>query len=298
MECGYHMSGTYELPRYEIIFRSSENIFPEDVPPASVKLVVTSPPYWNLKDYEVPGQIGRGDSDYVAYLARIKRVWQQIRNILAPDGIFCLNANTKFDGRAGALHAIPWDLVHMATQSGFNLRDYLLWHKSTAIPRHDRDLKDNFEWVFLFTMTCHPVQYYLTSNASYIDYTVNPAPVPLAPNLWNLNKKAGSIGIPGVRHPAIFHEDLPGRMIDLFTRPGDLVLDPFLGSGTTLAAAFRRGRACVGYEINNRDFWAYMQAKFHKVLPQTTPPWSLHTQPRDSLTPDRAYIRLDPAGVP
>ncbi|HMF33380.1 MAG TPA: site-specific DNA-methyltransferase [Candidatus Lokiarchaeia archaeon] len=288
-ERGFLTSGTSKSLRYEIIFASSEKIYPEDVPPESVKLVVTSPPYWDLKDYEVPGQIGRGDPNYSSYLARIEVVWEQVYSALAPDGIFCLNANTKFDGRAGALQLIPWDLATAALRAGFFLRDFLLWHKSTAIPRHDRDLKDNFEWVFLLTKTNEPLAYYGASEVTFLDYVINPPPVRSNPNMWNLNKKAGSVGIPGVRHPAIFHEDLPGRMIDLFTRPGDLVLDPFLGSGTTLAEAFRRGRACVGYEINNEDFWIYMREKFQKVLPANL---LIQALPSDSVSPERAILTL------
>ncbi len=284
------MTGASKLNRYEILFSSSEHIAPEDVSPGSVKVAITSPPYWDLKDYETPGQIGRGDVDYATYLRRIARVWEEVRRSLAPDGVFCLNANTKFDNRSQALEPIPWDLAKTAMQVGFHIRDVLIWHKSTAIPRHDLDLKDNYEWVFLFTVTTMPVANYITTTENFMDYVVSPPAPRLSPNIWNLNKKAGSVGIPGVRHPAIFHEDLAGRLIRLFSRPGDLVLDPFLGSGTTLAEAFRWQRSCVGYEINNGDFWTYMQRMFAKVLPPTNPPWSIRTTPEGSNRPVRAEI--------
>jgi DNA modification methylase len=276
--------------RYEIIFNSSEQITPEDIHPGSVKVVITSPPYWDLKDYAMPGQIGRGDADYATYLRRIGAVWDQVRQSIAPDGVFCLNANTKYDNHAGSLELIPWDLAKVAMQVGFHLRDVLIWHKSTAIPRHDRDLKDNYEWVFLFTVTEMPVENYITTDTNFMDYGLTPPAPNSAPNIWNLNKKAGSVGIPGVRHPAIFHEDLAGRLIRLFSRPGDLILDPFLGSGTTLAEAFRWQRSCVGYEINNGEFWTYMQRMFTKVLPATNPPWSIRATPAGSNRPIRAEI--------
>ncbi len=283
------MSGASKSNHYEIIFSSSEHIAPEIVSSGSVKAVITSPPYWDLKDYETPGQIGRDDADYETYLHRIAGVWEQVRRCLAPDGVFCLNANTKFNNRTQSLEPIPWDLAREAMQKGFHLRDVVLWHKSTAIPRHDRDLKDNYEWVFLFTVTTMPVEKYLTSTENFMDYVLSPVTPAMAPNIWNLNKKAGSVGIPGMRHPAIFHEDLAGRLIRLFSRPGDLILDPFLGSGTTLAEAFRWQRSCVGYEINNGDFWTYMQRMFAKVLP-SNPPWSIQTTPAGSDRPIRAEI--------
>jgi DNA modification methylase len=284
------VTGTSKSRRYKIIFATSERIAPEDVAPESVKVAITSPPYWDLKDYETPGQIGRGDADYKTYLDRIRRVWVQVRQSLARDGVFCLNANTKYDNRARSLELIPWDLAKIAIQVGFHLRDIVIWHKSTAIPRHDRDLKDNYEWVFLFTTTEMPVEKYLATEINFMDYALTPPPIQPRPNIWNLNKKAGSVGIPGVQHPAIFHEDLPGRMIQLFSRPGDLILDPFLGSGTTLAEAFRWERSCVGYEINNGDFWTYMQRMFAKVLPATSSPWSIRTEPPNSNRPVRAEI--------
>ncbi len=284
------MTGESKSNRYEIIFSSSEHIAPENITPGSVKVAITSPPYWDLKDYETPGQIGRGDADYTAYLHRIASVWEQVRRCLAPDGVFCLNVNTKYNNHTQSLEPIPWDLAREAMRVGFHFRDVLIWHKSSAIPRHDRDLKDNYEWVFLFTVTAMPVEKYLTSTENFMDYVVSPPSPRLSPNIWNLNKKAGSVGIPGVRHPAIFHEDLAGRLIRLFSRPGDLILDPFLGSGTTLAEAFRWQRSCVGYEINNGDFWTYMQRMFAKVLPHTNPPWSIRTTPEGSNRPIRAEI--------
>lgn len=283
------MSGESKSNRYEIIFSSSEHIAPEVIEPGSVKVAITSPPYWDLKDYETPGQIGRGDADYATYLQRIASVWEQVRRCIAPDGVFCLNVNTKYNNHVQSLEPIPWDLAKAAIQVGFHFRDILLWHKSTAIPRHDRDLKDNYEWVFLFTVTSMPVEKYLMSTKNFMDYDISPPSSGLSPNIWNLNKKAGSVGIPGVRHPAIFHEDLAGRLICLFSRPGDLILDPFLGSGTTLAEAFRWQRSCVGYEINNGDYWTYMQRMFAKVLP-SNPPWFIQTTPEGSNRPVRAEI--------
>ena len=115
-------------PRSRVIFRSSESM--EEIADGSVQLAVTSPPYWNLKDYFKPGQIGQ--ESYPDYLRRIRAVWAQCYRKLASSGSLWININIRV--QAGKVITIPHDFVEMCREIGFFYKGIVIWHKSSGIP--------------------------------------------------------------------------------------------------------------------------------------------------------------------
>lgn len=235
----------------KVIFKSSEIM--TDVIDDSVKLAVTSPPYWNLKDYFKEGQIGQ--ESYDVYLARMRTVWTQCYNKLSANGSLWININTRVQN--GKVITIPHDFVKMCREIGFFYKGVVIWHKSSGIPTGDKNIVDRHEYVLIFSKAedfsvDHAV------FAGYADYKNNQMN---GGAFWNINRKAGSVGKKYI-HPAIYPNDLVARIVRTATDAGDTILDPFLGSGTSLIAAEQNNRHCIGYEFNE-GFEELMRARFH-----------------------------------
>jgi DNA modification methylase len=223
----------------DIYFHTSENMW--EIEDETVDLMVTSPPYWDLKNYFKKGQIGQ--EPYEVYLERLETVWREVYNKLKPTGSMWINVNIRTKNKMPIL--IPNDIIKQCKKIGFNLRDIVIWHKSSGIPTHAKNIVDRHEYFIWFTKSD---QYLLNKDAindfnDYKNEKLNKA------NMWNINRKAGSVGKDYI-HPAIYPNELIERVILLCSRPGDLVLDPFLGSGTTVIAAHNLNRNSIGYEFN------------------------------------------------
>lgn len=239
----------------KIIFKTSEDM--ADISDGTVKLFVTSPPYWNLKDYFKAGQIGQ--ESYEIYLARMKKVWSECYKKLSPDGSLWVNINIRV--QKGKVVLIPRDFVNMCREIGFFYKGIVIWHKSSGIPTSDKNIVDRHEYVLIFSKSK-----YLTLNSSvfssFADYKnskINGGA------FWNINRKAGSVGKHYV-HPAIFPNELAARIIKSTTCEGETVADPFLGSGTTLIAAHKAGRSCFGYEYNE-GFLPLIKSRLDAEIP-------------------------------
>ncbi len=225
-----------------VFFSTSENMF--QLEDESIKLMVTSPPYWDLKNYEVDNQIGYKEN-YETYLERLYKVWSETYRVLRNDGFAIININTKSYKKN--LVMIPNDFIKQLQQIGFKFIDLNYWHKSSGIPRVN-NLGDHFEYFLIFSKSSNP----LANDFSYFDYKYKTTNSKI--NIWNINKKFGSIGKKFMVHPAIFPVKYIERMINIFTQKNDLILDPFLGSGTTLIASINTDRFCVGYELNREGY--------------------------------------------
>lgn len=238
----------------QVFFKSSENMC--DIADGSASVVVTSPPYWNLKDYFKQGQIGQ--ESYGVYLHRMKTVWAECYKKLAPQGSLWININIRV--QAGKVISIPHDFVKICKEIGFYYKGIIIWHKSSGIPTSDKNIVDRHEYVLIFTKS---IDFAVNSlvQASFCDYK-NPDMNGGA--FWNINRKAGSVGKKYI-HPAIYPNELVNRIVNLATRQGDLVIDPFLGSGTSLISALQSNRNFVGYEYNE-GFRELMQSRFDKEL--------------------------------
>jgi len=226
----------------------------------TVDLVVTSPPYWHIKDYEVEGQIGYGQSLH-EYLKNLYTVWKECFRVLKPGTRLCINIGDQFlrsiiYGRykIAPLHA---ELIIQCEKIGFDYMGAIIWQKKTTMsttgganvmgsyPYPPNGMVEiDYEYILIFKKPG------VKSNP--------PADIKekskLTKEEWE-EYFAGHWNFPGERqigHEAMFPEELPKRLIKMFTFVGDLVLDPFLGSGTTVKAALNLERNSVGYEINEK----------------------------------------------
>lgn len=229
-----------------------------EVPEESVHLVVTSPPYWQLKDYGNGRQIGFDDS-YETYINNLNLVWSECHRVLAPGCRLCVNIGDQFARSVyyGRYKVIPirTEIIKFCETSGFDYMGAVIWQKVTTCnttggatimgsfpyPRNGI-LKLDYEFILIFKKygTAPGVSHEIKEQSR------------LTTEEWN-QFFAGHWNIPGQKqddHLAMFPEEIPRRLIRMFSFVGDTVLDPFLGSGTTCLAARNQGRNSVGYEVN------------------------------------------------
>ncbi len=224
----------------------------------SVHLVITSPPYWQLKDYGTENQIGFHES-YESYINNLNLVWQESYRVLHPGCRLCVNIGDQFARSVyyGRYKVIPirTEIIKFCETIGFDYMGAVIWQKVTTCnttggatimgsfpyPRNGI-LKIDYEFILLFKKQ-----------------GVAPAPTKEQKELSLITKDewntyfSGHWYFAGAKqdgHIAMFPEELPARLIKMFSFSGETVLDPFLGSGTTSLAASNLGRNSVGYEIN------------------------------------------------
>lgn len=255
----------------------------------SVQTCVTSPPYWGLRDYGHDGQIGleRTPDEYVAELVE---VFREVRRVLADDGTLWLNLGDTY-GPGKQLQGIPWRVAFALQSDGWWLRQDIIWAKPNPMPESvtDRCTKAH-EYVFLLTKSdryfydADPIRQPLSaatisrdraprgrsqngggSAKSLAGYAYTPELGNMTSNakganrrsVWTLPTKpyAGA-------HFAVMPEALAEPCILAGSRPGDLVLDPFTGSGTVGVVALRHDRDFIGTELNP-EYAALAEARIY-----------------------------------
>ena len=233
------------------------------VPGDTVRCCVTSPPYWSLRDYRIPGQIGL-EAQLDEYLVSLVAVFEEVRRVLTPDGTLWLNIGDSYtsggrtwrapdrknpiramsvrpptpDGlKPKDLIGVPWRLAFALQAAGWYLRADIVWNKPNCQPESVKDRPTrSHEMLFLFSKS--------------EQYHYDPAAV-RGPNGRNLRTVWDIPTQPYKEaHIAVFPPALVEPCIALGSEPGDLVLDPFLGSGTTAEVALRMGRRFLGIELN------------------------------------------------
>ena len=247
-----------ELTRHRIIIGDSRRM--QEVADESVHLVVTSPPYWQLKDYGSAEQIGYHDS-YEEYINHLNLVWQECWRVLHPGCRLCINIGDQFARAAyyGRYKIMPirTEIIKFCETIGFDYMGAIIWQKVTTcntsggatimgsfpFPRNGI-LKLDYEFILIFKKpgTTPPVSVEVKEQSR------------MTTEEWNTYFH-GHWNFPGekqAKHLAMFPEELPRRLIKMFTFVGETVLDPFLGSGTTSLAAEKLSRDSIGYEINSR----------------------------------------------
>ncbi|MCG2698788.1 thermonuclease family protein [Candidatus Parcubacteria bacterium] len=224
----------------------------------STHLVITSPPYWQLKDYGTDNQIGYHDS-YENYINNLNLVWQECHRVLENGCRLCINIGDQFARSVyyGRYKVIPirTEIIKFCETIGFDYMGSVIWQKSTTMnttggatimgsfpyPRNGI-IKLDYEFILIFKKNGEPQK--LNKELKELSK--------LTKEEWNLYFQ-GHWHFNGVRqddHIAMFPEELPKRLIKMFSFVGDTVLDPFAGSGTTSLAAKNLYRNSVGYEIN------------------------------------------------
>lgn len=227
----------------------------------SVHLIITSPPYWQLKDYGSGAQIGYNDS-YEEYINNLNLVWHECHRVLHKGCRLCVNIGDQFARSVyyGRYKVIPirTEIIKFCESAGFDYMGAIIWQKVTTthttggatimgsfpFPRSGI-LKIDYEFILIFKKYGNQpkVSKELRNQSK------------LTKEEWN-QYFTGHWNFPGERqdkHLAMFPEELPRRLIKMFSFVGDTVLDPFLGSGTTCLAAKNLNRNSIGYEINE-DF--------------------------------------------
>ena len=240
------------------------------LPTRSVQTVVTSPPYWSLRDYEIAEQIGCDDR-LAEYVKSIVVTFDALRRVLADDGTVWLNVGDSYTSgnrkyrapdrknRARAMSVrpptpaglkpkdligVPWRLAFALQDAGWWVRSEVIWYKPNAHPESVRDRPTkSHETVFL-----------LSKNQDYF-YDVAAVKGPNGRRLrtmWDINTEPRRRESGGVDdHPAVMPMTLARRCIRITSRPDDVVLDPYAGSGTTLLAAAELRRKWVGIELKS-----------------------------------------------
>lgn len=240
-----------------VYFGSSENL--SVLQNHSIKHAVTSPPYWDLKDYFKEGQIGQ--ESYEKYLDRLKNVFNETYEKLDSNGSFWLNINLR--RKQGKVTLNPKDIINLFKKIGYYYKGIIIWHKSSGIPSGDSNLVDRFEYMFLFSKNeDYTVNYnQFLSIKDYQNENLN------GKAFWNINRKAGSVG-KGYEHPAIYPNRLVERSILCNSNENDYIFDPFLGSGTSLIATHNMKRNFIGFEYNE-VFKELIEHRMEREVPET-----------------------------
>jgi len=223
----------------------------------TIDLVLTSPPYWHIKDYGVENQIGYSQSLH-QYLKDIFHVWKECWRVLKPGTRLCINIGDQFLRSAiyGRYKIAPLhsEFISQCEQLGFDYMGSIIWQKKTTMnttggatimgsfPYPDNGLIEiDYEYILIFKK---PGKKKVSKDVKEKSK--------LSKGEWK-EYFSGHWYFAGERqisHEAMFPEELPKRLIKMFTFVGDTVLDPFVGSGTTIKVASNLDRNSVGYEIN------------------------------------------------
>ncbi len=238
----------------------------------SVHLVVTSPPYWQLKDYGNTKQIGFNDS-YEDYINSLNLIWKEAFRILDDGCRLCINIGDQFARSVyyGRYKIIPirTEIIKFCETIGFDYMGAVIWQKVTTTnttggatvmgsypyPRNGM-LKLDYEFIVIFRKGAKP------SNIE----KQRKLQSKLSKEKWNqyFSGHWNFAGEKQNKHLAMFPEELPKRLIKMFTFVGETVLDPFLGSGTTSLAARNQDRNSIGFEINE-DFVPIIKNKLGPI---------------------------------
>jgi DNA modification methylase len=245
----------------------------------SVHLVVTSPPYWTLKDYnDTPAQLGHVE-DYEQFLADLDMVWRECLRVLVPGGRLivvvgdvCLSRR-KNKGRhmVMPLHA---SIAEHCRRIGFDGLAPIIWHKIAnavfeAVGNGGGFLGKPYEPNAVIK---NDIEYLLMQRkpGGYRSPTLDARLLSLISEadhrVWFQQIWTGITGASTRMHPAPFPLELVERLIRMFSFVGDTVLDPFVGTGTTTIAAGRFGRSSIGYEID-AQYLSLADERSRKVLP-------------------------------
>ncbi len=231
-------------PEYEntIILGSSENM--KEIPDNSVHLMVTSPPYNVTKEYDQ-------DLSLQEYLQLLRNVFTETYRVLVHGGRACINV-----ANLGRKPYIPLSdyISQMMLEIGYLMRGEIIWYKgaragvsmawgswqSAANPV----LRDTHEYILVFSKG----SFSRKRPEGKADTITREQFMEWTKSVWIMHPESAK----KVGHPAPFPVELPYRLIQLYTFTGDIVLDPFMGSGSTAIAALKSGRKFVGYEIDQQ----------------------------------------------
>jgi DNA modification methylase len=250
---------TKEKTLHKIIIGDSRRM--EEIKSGLVHLVVTSPPYWQLKDYGSSDQIGFNHS-YEEYINNLNLVWSECYRVLGEGCRLCVNIGDQFARSVyyGRYKIIPirTEIIKFCETIGFDYMGAIIWQKVTTCnttggatvmgsfpyPRNGI-LKLDYEFILIFKKQGKAIG--VPSNIKEKSKMTTEEWNQYFSGHWNFSGEKQN------KHLAVFPKELPHRLIKMFSFVGDTVLDPFLGSGTTTLVAKTIERNSIGYEINENS---------------------------------------------
>ena len=258
------------MTEHKIVFSDSRSL--NQIKDKSVQLIITSPPYWQLKDYGTEDQIGFNDS-YEEYINNLNLVWKECYRVLSDGCRLCINIGDQFARSVyyGRYKVIPirTEIIRFCEYLGMDYMGAIIWQKATTMntsgggaimgsfpyPRNGI-LKMDYEFILIFKKLGTPPK--VTLEQKQASVITKDEWNEYFSSHWNFN------GVKQIGHIAMFPEELPKRLIKMFSFFGETVFDPFAGSGTTSLAAMKLGRNSISYEIN-KEFLPLIKDKFSTV---------------------------------
>ena len=243
----------------------------------SVNCIITSPPYYSLRDYGVKGQIGL-ENTVTEYINSLCCVMDEAYRVLCKNGVLFLNLGDTYYSGKGKSHGadlkshkrrfglrpvdksgglginierksiigIPWRVAIEMIARKWVLRAPIIWHRDKALPESVKDRPArSYEYIFMFVKN----RKYHFDKAPLIDKEVDE-------DVWTITPRPRGTEIETAPYP----DELVERCIDIGCPKDGIVLDPFVGSGTTIDVALKMGRSAIGIDIN-RDFFEYILKK-------------------------------------
>jgi DNA modification methylase len=234
----------------------------------TIDLIITSPPYWHIKDYGKIGQIGYGQTLH-EYLKDLYMVWKECFRVLKPGRRLCINIGDQFARSViyGRYKIIPLhaEVISQCEKIGFDYMGAIIWQKKTTM--------NTTGGAIVMGSYPYPPNGMIELDYEFILVFKKPGTIEKVPKeikeISKLTKQewkeyfAGHWKFGGekqINHEAMFPEELPKRLIKMYSFVGDTVLDPFVGSGTTVKVALELKRNAIGYEINE-DFLEIIKEK-------------------------------------
>jgi site-specific DNA-methyltransferase (cytosine-N4-specific) len=233
------------------------------IPPETIQVIVTSPPYWGMRDYDIKGQIGH-ETKLTTYISNLVKIFDEAKRALKANGTLWLNigdcytsGNRKYRAadkknpargmssrpdtpkglKSKDLIGVPWRLAFALQENGWYLRTEIIWHKPNGMPESVKDRPyRNHEYLFLFSKS---EKYHFDPKALKLRSGK------VKRSVWNIAVKNGAS-----KHNATFPEELIIPCIKASSKKDDIVLDPFLGSGTVSKVSEQLSRKHIGIELN------------------------------------------------
>ena len=255
-----------------------------------VDVIITSPPYWNLKDYGIDNQIGFGQN-YEKYLDELIDILNNCKDVLKDKGSMWIVVDSFKKG--GNIRMLPFEIADRLQKKGWHLQDIIIWQKDKTLPWSSKGkLRNIFEYVLFFTKDNN--FNFFVDNLREIDlkewwpkYPERYNPKGKVPSrVWEIPIPVQGWGNSWVRHFCPFPPRLVENILLLTTLKDGVVLDPFAGSGSVLAQAKVMGRNYIGFDLNKN----YKKMFDKKVLPFFDEIWQERRIELENINKKREYL--------